>query len=104
MPIDKAKRLAELSDEVDELHPLLKRLLPKLPTVQSVDYTHGATEMGADFVLTKRHAVFGDQEYVGVVAKVGKVHQDYSDIERQIKECWVPRTVDGGKRRVRLNE
>ena len=104
MSTDKQARLASIKDEVGELHPLLKRLLPKLPTVISVEYTHGPTEMGADFVVQRRHEIFGDTDYVGVIAKVGKIVTDFSDIERQIGECWVPRTVDGGTKKVRLNE
>ncbi len=72
--------------------------------MQAVEYTHGPDEMGADFVFSRTHQVLGEVEYVGVIAKIGKLVQDYSDVERQIEECFIPRTVGGGKRRVRLDE
>lgn len=103
MQVDKQKRLSHITDEVGELHPLLKRLLPKMPTVQQVEYTHGPGEMGADFVVTRTDPALSEVQYVGVVAKVGRIVQDFADVERQISECWVPRYVDGGKKRVRLN-
>lgn len=99
-----AKTVADLTKEVDELHPLLGILFSKMPQIQRVDYTHGPGEMGADFVLMKSHEVLGTTEYVGVIAKVGKISQDYSDVERQIRECNVPRPVFGGREKVRLHE
>lgn len=98
------EKLASISDEVAELHPLLRSLLPKLPRVVDVEYTHGPQEMGADFVISRRDDTFGQTEYVGVIAKVGKILQDFSDVERQIKECEVPRTFFGGKKKIRLAE
>jgi len=97
-------RLSAIKSEVDQLHPLLNKLIPKLPDIVDVEYTHGQGEMGADFVMSKRHEIFDTFDYIGVVAKVGKVVQDYSDIERQIDECSVPRTFFGGKDKIRINE
>jgi hypothetical protein len=78
----KRGKLSIITNEVDQFHPLLKSLLCKLPNVIDVEYTHGTNEMGADFVLSKRHDTFGNTEYVGVIAKVGKIVQDYTDVER----------------------
>lgn len=102
---DKTKqRIQNISSEVDELHPLLRKLFDKHLKVSRVEYTHGTNEMGADFVLTRTHEVLGTTEYVGVIAKRGKIHQDTSDVERQIEECAVPRRIDGGKKEVVLSE
>ncbi|TEU16182.1 MAG: NACHT domain-containing protein, partial [Anaerolineales bacterium] len=104
MDVSKKKRLANITDEVGELHPLLHALLPKLQNVIDVEYTHGASEMGADFVISYRNEIFQNTEYIGVIAKVGKVVQDFSDIERQIDECSIPRTFFGGKEKICLDE
>lgn len=103
-PTAKISKLDHIKDEVKDLHPLLKKLLPKLPNIQEVEYTHGAGEMGADFVVSKQHDTFGTTQYIGVIAKVGKVVQDYSDIERQIEECELPRKFFGGKKQIRIEE
>lgn len=100
----KKARLAAIQDEVKQMHPLLRLLLPKLPRVAQVEYTHGPDEMGADIVFCRPHEVFGDMEYIGVIAKIGKIVQDYSDIERQIKECEVERLYGNGKKKIYLNE
>jgi hypothetical protein len=42
-----------MKDEIKELHPLLNMLLRNLPDVKTVENTHGANEMGADFVYSK---------------------------------------------------
>jgi hypothetical protein len=100
----KQDKLSSLTDEVKELHPLLNALLPKLPNINNVEYTHGPDEMGADFVLSQRNPTFEFDEYVGVIAKLGKMAQDFSDIERQIEECAVERTFRGGKQKIRVDE
>lgn len=97
-------RLSAIKSEVGQLHPLLNKLIPKLPDIVDVEYTHGQGEMGADFVMSKRHEIFDTFDYIGVVSKIGRVVQDYSDIERQIDECSVPRTFFGGKDKIRINE
>ncbi len=97
-------KIGKISDEVAELHPLLDKLLINLPRVVGVEYTHGPTEMGADFILIRQDDVLLGHEYVGIIAKVGKVVQNYADIDRQIEECAVPRPVSGGGKRVRLGE
>lgn len=97
-------KLTSITDEVKEFHPLLEKLFHKLPNVTDVEYTHGTDEMGADFVIAKTHETFGHTEYIGVIAKVGKVNQDYSDISRQIEECELSRTFLGGKKKIRITE
>ena len=98
------KTLDDITDEVKEFHPLLETLLPKLPHVIRVEYTHGINEFGADFVISKSDDIFGDEYYIGVIAKVAKITQDFSDIERQIDECSLARTFMGGKRKINLEE
>lgn len=100
--LEKVKqRITGIRDEVHELHPLLDELFRRHPDIPHFEYTHGQGEMGADFVLTLTHQVLGSIEYVGVVAKRGKIHQNLDDVERQIWECTnVPRKIDGGKKEV----
>ena len=75
-----------------------------MPRVQHVEYTHGPDEMGADFVFSRLDEVFHDMEYIGVIVKVGKIVQDYSDVERQIKECEIERFYGNGKKKIFLSE
>lgn len=100
----KIKKLRGLTREVEQLHPFLKDLLPKLPGILKVDYTHGQSEMGADFVITIRDQTLDAEEYAGLIVKSGDIRQDYESLERQIKECSVPRTFDGGKKKIYLNQ
>lgn len=104
MAKERHSRLAKITDEVSDLHPLLKDLLPKLPDSLNVEYTHGPNEMGADFILSRNLKMFGTTSYVGVIAKVGSITQNHSDIERQIEECEVPRFFSGGKEKIRITE
>jgi len=104
MTADKKSKISTIKDEVNELHPLLNKLLKKFPNVIDVEYTHGATEMGADFVLSIKNPVFDNIEYTAVIAKIGKISQDFSDIERQIEECDVPRTFFAGKEKIKVSE
>jgi hypothetical protein len=97
-------RLESIQDEVEQLHPLLRHLLPQIPNVKEMEYTHGQNEMGADFIFSRTEDVFNDVEYVGVIAKIGKISQDYSDIERQIRECELERLFCNGKKKIYLTE
>ena len=97
-------RLSEFQDEVKQLHPFLKMLLPRIPRVEHVEYTHGKTEMGADFVFSRLDDALREVEYIGVIAKIGKIAQDYSDIERQIRECEIERFFANGKSKIFLSE
>ena len=105
MPENTRARVEAISDEVKELHPLLEIILNKLPRVKQVEYTHGTNEMGADFVLSREDDTFGDLEYVGIIAKTGKIVQNFDDIERQIDECSLQRPFFlPGKHKVRISE
>lgn len=100
----KQNKIRALVDEVKQLHPVLKDLFPKLPNISNVAYTHGQSEMGADFVITRIDQTLGREEYIGVIVKCGDIRQNFDDVERQIKECSVPRKVDGGKKNIYLND
>jgi hypothetical protein len=63
------ERIANISNEVKELHPLLHEVFQRQPKILRVEHTHGNEEMGADFVLTHTHDVLGTPEHIGVVAK-----------------------------------
>lgn len=100
----KIKKIREINHEVRFFHPLLKDLLPNLPSVSNVTYTHGQNEMGADFVVTLRDLALNEDEYVGLIVKCGDIRQNHDDIERQIKECLLPRKISGGKKNIYLNQ
>lgn len=96
--------IANIDDEVKILHPLLSHMLRNLEGVQSVVYTHGPNEKGADFVLSRIDQSIGTVGYVGVIAKTGKILANFTEIERQIDECRLPRLVQGMPGQVRLSE
>ena len=98
------EKLDLITGEVKDLHPLLNAVLPKLPRVEDVEYHHGGDEMGADFVIRRTNDTFRNNEYIGVIAKVGKIVQDFAGIERQIDECNLPRLFQGGKKKIRITE
>ncbi|MEF8709346.1 MAG: hypothetical protein V5B38_10905 [Candidatus Accumulibacter propinquus] len=100
----KLDKLRAVSDEVRELHPLLRALFTNDKSISRLEYTHGTTEMGADFVLARRDPTLGDENYIGIIAKCGNIKQDHSDVNRQIEECAVERYFDGGKKKIYLNE
>lgn len=103
--MDKTKRLADITDEVKELHPVLKKLLPRLPNVGQVEYTHGATEQGADFVLEKKDPTLGVSNFVGVIVKINSINAgEVAKATTQIEECAIERTFENGKKKIRLNE
>ncbi len=100
----KLDKLKSLTDEVKELHPLLRAVFQNNIHITRFEYTHGTNEMGADFVLARQDPTLGDENYIGVIVKAGNIKQDHSDIKRQIEECSVERFFDGGKKKVYLNE
>lgn len=100
----KIERIKNIKDEVNEFHPFLQVLLNKLPLIDGVEYKQGANEMGADFLLTKRDETLNDIEYIGCIVKVGQIKQDHSEINRQIEECEIERTIEGGVRKVFISE
>ena len=102
---EKKERLAELSDEVKDFHPLLQDLFPHLPRVKRVENTHGQFEKGADFVLFREDDALGDMEYTGVIVKTGKITTDLSKIREQIHECMtLQRYVVSGRRQISLDD
>jgi len=101
---DKLKKIKSLNNEVKEFHPVLKELFDRLPNIDNVEYTHGINEMGADFVLSKFDETLSLTEYIGVIVKTGKIAQNHSDIDEQIKECEVERKLEGGKKNIYLSE
>lgn len=103
MEIDKKGILLNL-EEVSELHPLLRELFNKLPNIEKVEYSHGVDEFGADFILTNRNEILGDAEYIGIIAKTGKISQNIQDIKRQIEECDEERFIQNGGKKILLDE
>ena len=97
-------KLQKISDEVKEFHPLIETIFTKLPNVTRVEYTHGKDEMGADFLIHKTDTTLGETDYVGVIAKIGKITQNTTEIERQIDECCLERFASDGKKKIILSE
>lgn len=103
-PSEKREQLALLSDEVKQFHPFLHALLPKLPRMTKVDYTHGCHEKGADFVCTRTDDTLLAPEYIGVIAKTGKITKSLTDIYDQVDDCAQTRYTAGGKSQIQLDE
>lgn len=105
MKPEQLKKIESLQREVDDFHPVLRALFPKLPTVTHVEYKQGPSEKGADFVVIKRDDTLDEEIYIGVICKVGKITQSNSEVERQVDECKIfPRLVSAGAKNVHLNE
>lgn len=102
--MDRFTHLQSLSDEVKQLHPLLRVLLSNLPNIQSSEYRQGPREMGADFVLERNDPTLVAVEYVGVIVKTGKIKQDHREVERQIEECELERTYGSGRKKIVITE
>jgi hypothetical protein len=100
----KLDRIAAIADEVRELHPVLRQIFSADRSITSFEYTHGNTEMGADFVLARPDPTLGEEQYVGVIAKCGGIKQNFDDLRRQIEECKVERHFAGGKKKIHLTE
>lgn len=99
------KKIESLQLEVDDFHPVLRDLFHKITNVISVEYHQGPNEKGADFVIVRKDEVLGDDNYIGVICKVGKITQSSTEVERQIDECkTLPRFINGGKKKIYLNE
>ena len=101
---DKCKIIEDIENEVNILHPLLGNIFRNMEGVLEVEYTHGPNERGADFIVTKHDPTLGRSHQVGVVAKKGKIVSNIDDICRQIEECQMPRTIQGGTSETRLSE
>ena len=70
---------------------------------QAVEYTHGPTEQGADFVLTDFDQRLRVTKYIGVIAKTGKILGSTIDIENQIIQCASRRFIESGKKEIRIS-
>lgn len=100
----KLDRIAGITDEVNDLHPLLKQIFASDSSISRFEYTHGTLEMGADFVLARIDPTLNDESYVGVIVKCGGIKQNFEDVKRQIEECNVDRYFEGGKKKIHLTE
>jgi len=96
------EHLRDLKDEVKDLHPILNVLFRKMPGIERVHYNQGNHEMGADFILYRHDPALLRTTHIGVVVKVDSIKQNTTEIERQIKECFVPRkAADGTEMQIR---
>ena len=101
----KLHRIRSITDEVGEFHPLLQRLLPKLPGVVSVEYTHGTLEHGADLVVSKTDLMVELPSYSGVIAKCGNIGKSETHrVIEQARECHGERLFLSGKQKIILTE
>ena len=91
-----ADHLKEFTDEVGQLHPVLNALFRKMPGIDHVHYNQGPHELGADFILKKSDPALLKNSWVGVVAKVGQIRQNTSEVDRQIDECFIVRKGPDG--------
>lgn len=101
---EKRNKLISISDEVHEFHPILNNLFSKLPQISHVEYTHGNSEMGADFILTKLDSTLNIEEYIGIIVKITQIGQNFDDVDRQIDECLIPKKIYNGKNKVFLSD
>ncbi len=102
---DISKKLDQIKDEVNDFHPLLNTLLPKLIGIRKVEYKHGPNEKGTDFILTKHDDTLEKTVYIGVIAKIDKITQSsIFDVGRQIEECDLARYIENGKKSIFLDE
>lgn len=100
---EKRKLLQEIKNEVQQLHPLLEKIFSKLPTIVEYRNTHGQYERGADFVLRMHDETFAEDVHIGVIAKIGGLQQNLTDVERQIEECGQRRFNFEGKGEIYLS-
>lgn len=100
----KKRKINNLSDEVRELHPLLSELFTKIPSITNMYYTHGNAEFGTDFVLTHFDELLDSEDYIGVIVKSKSITQGaLHDVDRQVKECSMPRLIENGKKKIVLS-
>lgn len=101
---NKRKILAKINNEVDEFHPLLGIIFPRLPRINNTEYTHGVYEKGADFVLQRIDDTINDIEYIGIIVKIGPIKASLTKIYDQIDDCDSERIILNGKKKIRLDE
>ena len=98
------RRIESLKDEVRDFHPLLEEIFNKMNSITNVSNTHGPNERGADFILTTIAPEFDDMDYIGVIAKVGKITANITSVEEQIRECMEKRIMPDGSKEIYLSE
>ncbi len=100
------KKLDQITDEVRELHPLLKTLFKSIPEIKQYEHTHGPAEYGADFILYQDDPILSLEESIGVVVKAQKISQSsLQEVKRQIDECFtMPRPLSKNRTRGHLNK
>ncbi|CAH1000956.1 hypothetical protein LEM8419_01969 [Neolewinella maritima] len=98
------EKIKSYKKEVTEFHPFLKNFLPKVPHIKHVEYTHGNSEYGVDFILIEEDDKLKSEKYIGVIVKTGKIRQSSVEgIERQIRESFkMPKIVFNGSKEVNL--
>lgn len=101
---EKRKKLESIKNEVSEFHPLLKKLLPKLPNVINIEYTHGPNEKGADFIIQTHHNVLKSEIYIGCIVKIGEITKNLININEQIEDSKLKRYIFNGKRNIHMDE
>ena len=102
---EKVSFIGQIKDEVHELHPIIRNLLPNLPHVRSCEYTHGPNEYGADFVIAKDDPTLGTITYIGLIIKRGTITlSNYQATSRQISELKIERKFNGGKTDIHVGE
>jgi len=101
----KIRAIEQFSNEVNELHPFLKDLFTKFPDIKHVDYTHGNSEYGCDFILTREDTILMMEKYIGVIVKSTKIHQnDIDTIHRQINESFrIMKPILNGQKKIKID-
>jgi len=101
----KIRAIDKLNDEVNQFHPFLNDLFNKFPDIKNVDYTHGSSEYGCDFILTREDTLLMMEKYIGVIVKSTKIHQDDIDsIERQINEAFrIEKIILNGQKKIKID-
>jgi hypothetical protein len=97
--MNKQEYIQSLKDEVKQFHPFLRSLFIAMvnkDVLINVDYTHGPNELGADFILTKRDSILGENTAISVIVKTGSLRNALGEVERQIEESKAPRKDQNG--------
>ena len=53
----KINKIREISNEVNELHPLIKDLFPRIPNIEKYSNKHGQNEMGDNFIVSWKDSI-----------------------------------------------
>jgi len=102
---DKITRLENLASEVNDIHPLIRALIPTLPNVSTFEYTHGPSEFGADFVIEKYDETLDTNYYIGVIVKKGDITlSNYQETSKQVAQLQLDRHYHDGKTNIHITE